>query len=41
MKFSYMGSTLIEIFDVKVLYAIYHGIYKYQGNTVNYFFEIS
>ena len=37
VKLSQMGSIFKEIFDVKVLNVIYpHGIYIYQGNTVQY-----
>ena len=34
MKLSNMGNIFIEIFDIKVLYAIHLIVYIYQGNTV-------
>ena len=41
MKLSHMGSIFREIFDVKVLYAIYPMVYTvYQGNKVSYFHKV-
>ena len=34
IKLPQMGSMFIELFDIKVLNAIYHMVYIYQGNTV-------